>query len=141
MMKLLYIVREDVLVEKIDGCEAKIYHDAVNGLSGLESDTRVVILDMGIIGFSGLECLKMIRSNPFNHQIKIIICSRKYNIRLIKQAFSLGADFFVRLPLEINEIKFILQDIKKNMKYLEYNDAFKFVNYQISSLQNDKIEV
>lgn len=140
-MKLLYIVRDDVVVETIEGTIIETHHDAINGLKALKSDTRVVVIDLGIIGVSGIECLKVIRSNPFNHQIKIIVCSRQHNIRLIKQAFTLGADFYVCIPLDVEEIKFILNDIKKNMKFVNYNDAFNFVNYQISSLQNDKIEV
>lgn len=140
-MKLLYIVREDVEVKDIRGCKSVVYHDALSGLLALKDDVRVVILDLGIIGFTGMDCLRVIRSNPFNHQIKIIICSRNFNVRLIRQAFSIGADFYIPIPIVIDDIRFILQDIKKNMKFVNYHDAFKITNYQISSLQNDKIEV
>lgn len=139
--KLLYIVREDVIIDKADGYEQMICHNAIEGLEAFNNDPKVVIVDLGLPNGTGLDLLKIIRSNPFNHQIKIIVCSRNYNLRLINKAFLLGADFYITIPLDTEQIKFILADIAKNIKYIDYKKAFQFINYERKSLQNDNIEV
>jgi hypothetical protein len=53
----------------------------------------------------------------------------------------MGADFYVKLPLDVNELNYIFDDINKNMKYFELEKAFSCTNYESLSLQNGKIEV
>lgn len=141
MFRLLYIVRDDILVEVIDGNIITVCHDIVTGLSHLKDDPQVIIIDLGLPNNTGLEGLKIIRANPFNHQIKIIVCSRHFNLGLIKKAFEMGADFYLTIPLDSEQIKFVLLDIKKSMKYLPFTKAFQYINYERKSLQNDNSEV
>jgi len=140
-LDIVYIVREEVAVPKIERYHNHVYHNVIEGLQAIKDKPHVVFIDLGLNRVTGIDCLKMIRSNPFNHQIKIIVCAKKYDYNLIRKSFNLGADFFVQIPFDINEIKYILHDIKKNMQYFSLEDIMNFSNFDNLAYQNQDVEI
>src|SRR5690554_3182132 len=138
---LVYIVREGVLVPHIEKCHNYIYNNVIEGLQAINLKSHVVFIDLGLTKVTGIDCLKMIRSNPLNHQIKIVVCSKKYNLTLLRKSFAMGADFYIQIPFDEGEIKYILQDISKNMKYFSLEDVINFTNYDNLAYQNHDLDL
>jgi len=114
--KIVYIVRPEVKVTEIEGYETLIFHNQIEGLKSIKENPFIIVIDLGLHGITGLDLISMIRANPSNHHIKIIICSKKYNHNLIKKCFQGGADFYISIPFDANEIKFIINDINEYIR-------------------------
>lgn len=112
--KIVFITRPGVTIEAIKGYDTKVFHNQFEGLQAIKENPIVMVIDLGLKGVTGYDLISMIRSNPSNHHIKIIMCSKKYNHDLIKKCFNQGADFYISIPFDANEILFIINDIKQH---------------------------
>ena len=122
--KIVYIVRPEVKVEGLRGYENIVFHNQLYGIQGLKQNPLAIVIDLGLKKVTGLDLIQIIRANPVNHKIKIIMCSKKYNHNLIKKCFDAGGDFYVSIPLDKNEIDFILSDIRRHYEQFDFtNDA------------------
>ena len=133
--KIVYITRADVKVEVVKGYENLVFHNQFEGLHAIKEEPIIMVIDLGLRGVTGYDLISMVRSNPANHHIKIIMCSKKYNHSLIKKCFDIGADFYISIPFDANEILFIINDIKQHYyKFLlDYQEEIFNIN-QPSSL-------
>ncbi|HHU55685.1 MAG TPA: response regulator [Acholeplasmataceae bacterium] len=138
---LVYIVREGVLVPKINKCKTLVFNNVIEGLQAIKLRPHVVFIDLGLTRVTGIDCLKMIRSNPLNHQIKIVVCSKKYNLNLLQKSFAMGADFYIGLPFDEGDIKTILHEISKNMKYFSLEDVITYTPKDTLAYQNHDVDI
>ena len=73
---------------------------------------------MGSNRINGLDLLRIIRSNPNNHHLKIIITSAIIIINIFRNAL-LRADFFIKFPFEIKDIERIYTHLKSLDDYVD----------------------
>ena len=80
-----------------------------NGLDGIDLfktlKPDIVILDVKMPGFNGIEILQRIRSLPKGHHLRIIICSGWDSEALKEQAIYEGANDYVIKPIGFNELE------------------------------------
>lgn len=68
------------------------------------------IFDINVVGISGLELLKELRS--FNIQTPTIFITAYQDVKMLKEAFSNGASDFLRKPFELEELLIRIENIK-----------------------------
>lgn len=111
MKDIMMLLRKDIK-EKMklsDEFSHEIYDDVMTGMKKIsDNPPKVLVIDLGISRLSGMDCLTMIRSNPKYHHTKVIVTAKAYNKKLAMEAFNSGADYYVKLPLEDDIIKKIL---------------------------------
>ncbi|MFY9422101.1 MAG: response regulator [Bacilli bacterium] len=124
MDKVLFVLRrgcEELAADyKSDLFETELVCDVLLALKKIKNKKyKLVILDLGSNRICGLDLLKIIRSNPNNHHLKIIITARNYNYKYIQECFSQGADFFIKFPFPISEIEKIYTHLKGLDDYVD----------------------
>ncbi len=75
-----------------------------------EADFDLYIFDINVPGISGLELLKSLRN--FNDATPAIFITAYQELTYLKEAFSLGANDFLRKPFEIEELQLRIENIK-----------------------------
>lgn len=124
--KIVFITRPGINVEKINGYETVIYHNQIEAMQAIKENPFLVVIDLGLHGITGYDLISIIRSNPCNYHIKIVMCSKKYNHNLIKKCFMGGADFYISIPFDMNEIKFIINDINHHYNKFDLNKSKEY---------------
>ena len=72
--------------------------DAITGLKLIKKEKpSLIVIDVMTARIGGMDLLKIIRSNPANHHIKIIFTSKHYNYKR-SATRHLGADYYVKYP-------------------------------------------
>ena len=84
------------------------------GLEKLRSDEfNFILVDYDMPEMTGLEFIKAVRSNPFHHDIPIIMVSGRNDVMSVDDAYAAGANFFdtkpVNWPLLANQIRTVLR--------------------------------
>ncbi len=89
-----------------------------------DNDVDLLILDIFMPDFDGVQVLEEIRDNPIKYKRpkKIIVMSAFNNDNLMSKAASLGADYYLVKPFELNYFLKIAKDLFKPsiMKKGEY---------------------
>lgn len=135
---LLYMVREDIKLEDINNTKKVITHNIYDALDNLKYKPMLMIYDL----MYGLEVLKIIRSNPKNHHIKIIVATANENYGLLKNAFLLGADYYIHFPINYKDLRKIVEAIRIERLIFIQNFSFCFPKQKKISTQKIKeIEV
>ncbi|MGB4180416.1 MAG: response regulator, partial [Bacilli bacterium] len=71
--------------------------NVIEGLQLIKKEKpMLLIIDVMTARISGMDLLKIIRSNPANHHLKIIFTSKNYNYKFLRDAFFLGADYYIK---------------------------------------------
>lgn len=93
--------------------DLEIFTDVVIGLQAVKTfRPKLLVIDLATSRISGIELVRIIRSNPVNYHTKIIVTARNFNLKQLEYAFNLGADFFVKYPFNIEDIEKIYESIK-----------------------------
>ena len=71
----------------------------------------LIVLDMNMPRVSGIECLRILRSNKAYDKVPIIILSTGAYQRDIEYCISNGANKFFRKPSSISELSMIIKNI------------------------------
>ena len=88
----------------------EFYDDAIMGLQRIKQEKpKVVVIDLGLSKVSGLEMVNILRSNPVNHHIKIVVTCKVYNKKLAQEAYHAGADYFIKSPINQSILEKILE--------------------------------
>lgn len=131
------IVDPEVLIYK--DIRIKIAKDALSGLIDLKLETpKLVLIDLDISKINGFDCLRMIRSTPKYHHVKVGVVSKDKNYTQIKNAFALGADYFLVEPLLSRTLIFIINDINYQANYQSFENVINQYNFAENALQNQK---
>ena len=80
------------------------FYDGETAFSKISNDFDLYILDINIPNINGLEILKQIKQ--INPKTKVIIISANINIDLIREAYTLGCDDYIKKPFDIEELLF-----------------------------------
>ncbi|HEY8395498.1 MAG TPA: response regulator [Bacilli bacterium] len=135
MDKVLFILRRgcEELTEhlKSDKFEVELVCDVLLALQKIKNEKyKLIVLDMGSNRICGLDLLKIIRSNPYNHHLKIIITSRNYNYKYIQECFVQGADFFIKFPFNIEDIERIYLHLKSLDDYVDLEAIARYNRFE-----------
>src|SRR5262249_4266173 len=87
----------DQLIRHFDG-EGYYNHDLMRYIPTL------VMLDIHIPGINGLDILKMLKKNERTRNIPTIIMTGDMSDKLVIDAHKLGADAYIRKPLDLDQI-------------------------------------
>src|SRR5690606_14149225 len=92
---------------------------------------KLLVIDFATSRISGIELIRIIRSNPFNYHTKIIVTAKNYNIKQLETAFSIGADYFIKYPFKIDDLEKIYGSIRylteyTNLELIASNYDFDF---------------
>ena len=96
--------------------EIVVAHDGVEALDyifgrGIYADRdtsnspQVVLLDINIPLINGLEVLREIRANPQTKTTPVVILTSSREERDIVESYSLGANSYIRKPVDFNQFK------------------------------------
>lgn len=69
-----------------------------------EKKYDLVILDLMMPEVSGFEVLKFLRSDPKNHDTKVIVASALNDKEIVELCFQLGANYFVSSPVSYQSL-------------------------------------
>jgi CheY-like chemotaxis protein len=97
----LRALRRGNLVNEI--CVTRDGEEALNVLFSLESLPCVVLLDLKLPKVDGLEVLQQIRANTRTRRLPVVILTSSSEERDIVESYNLGANSYVRKPVEIDQ--------------------------------------
>lgn len=88
-----------------DGAEALDYLFAAGTHAGRDQSVmpEVVLLDLNLPKFDGLEVLKRIRADERTRRLRVVILTSSKEERDVLRSYDLGANSFVRKPVDFVE--------------------------------------
>jgi len=92
--------------------DIEIFTDVILGLQTIkEFKPKLILIDFATSRISGIELIRIIRSNPTNYHTKIIVTAKNFNLKHLENAFEIGADYFIKYPFKIEDIEKIHENI------------------------------
>ena len=96
-------IRNPVVVVR-DGQEALDYLFATGAYAGRDlAELAVVLLDLKLPRVGGLQVLERLRADPRTKLLPVVILTSSKEERDIVDGYSLGANSYVRKPIDFNE--------------------------------------
>ena len=116
------------------------FYDGETAFSKISNDYDLYILDINIPNINGLEILKQIKQ--INLKTKVIIISANINIDLIREAYTLGCDDYIKKPFNIEELLFKINRYEKKdtIIYLDINITFNTISKELI-INNKTVEL
>ena len=116
------------------------FYDGETAFSKISNDFDLYILDINIPNINGLEILKHIKQ--INPKTKVIIISANINIDLIREAYTLGCDDYIKKPFNIEELLFKINRYEKKdtIIYLDINITFNTISKELI-INNKTVEL
>ncbi len=116
------------------------FYDGETAFSKISNDFDLYILDINIPNINGLEILKQIKQ--INPKTKVIIISANINIDLIREAYTLGCDDYIKKPFDIEELLFKINRYEKKdtIIYLDINITFNTISKELI-INNKTVEL
>jgi two-component system response regulator len=101
------VVPADMVMRCSDGVAALDYLLArgAHAGRGIEEQPRVAILDLNLPKIGGLEVLRELRENPLTRLLPVVMLSASTEQRDVRAASLLGANSFVRKPLDYGRLR------------------------------------
>lgn len=101
------VVQEDLVALCSDGVEALDYLFARNAHAGRASDDLpgVALIDLNLPRINGLEVLRELREHPRTRRLPVVILSASSEQRDVRAAALLGANSYVRKPLDYGRLR------------------------------------
>ena len=116
------------------------FYDGDVAFNNISNDYDLYILDINIPNINGLEILKQIKQ--INLKTKVIIISANINIDLIREAYTLGCDDYIKKPFNIEELLFKINrnEKKDTIIYLDINITFNTISKELI-INNKTVEL
>ena len=152
MEGLIYSVEDDKDISKIinltlskQGYQVESFYDGKTFFSRLdEKIPEMILLDMMLPDYDGLEILKKIRSNPLYDSVFIIIISAKRMLIDKIDGLDYDADDYIEKPFDILELMSRVNSkfrrIKKTNEVV-YKDLVINKEFHIATYKNIKLEL
>jgi DNA-binding response OmpR family regulator len=119
-MKILIAEDEPLILQtmelklKKEGYEVVGCADGLDALNKLEeTKPNLVITDIMLPYSSGLEIVRKIKENPETKHIPVIVLSAMGQENVVEEAFSLGADDFLKKPFSLNELSIRIKKLAR----------------------------
>lgn len=153
----IYIIEDDITVIKmleniIEDCDlGKVCGYSLNCNTCIEEISTIcpdiVLVDLLMPGKDGISVVKDLRN--INKNLKFIMISQVSSKDLISKAYTAGIDFFINKPINMIEVKTIINNISEKIKYEktlkniknmfssdeEYNKPFSSEDFQIAKIK------
>ncbi len=104
-----------------DGEEAS---DFISSMNENSISPTLILLDLELPKINGHELLKKFREEESTKHLPIVIFSSTKGEKAIRESYLLGANAFVRKPIEFSEFREVVKDIGKF--WLKHNE----INFQ-----------
>ena len=91
--------------------------EALDILIGNDSQTKpttlpaLVLLDINLPKVDGFDVLRAIRQNKFTHNQTVVILTSSTEERDMKLAYDLGANSYIRKPVDFNQFSTVIQSL------------------------------
>jgi two-component system response regulator len=95
-------ITNDVVVAQ-DGVQALDYLFGADGNAGVDELPAIVLLDLKLPKVNGMEVLRRIRAEERTHLLPVVILTSSDEERDIIDGYSLGANSYVRKPVDFVE--------------------------------------
>lgn len=106
--------------EQLKNTNTFVVADFADGVSALtylkDNAVDVVITDIVLPNIDGYEFLEGLNKLEIKHKPKVLILSALSNDNFINKALSLGADYYMVKPCDINVLKLRVADLCKNQE-------------------------
>lgn len=101
------VIQEDMVALCGDGVEALDYLLARNAYAHRSGDDLpgVALIDLNLPKINGLEVLRELRENPRTRMLPVVILSASSEQRDVRAASLLGANSYVRKPLDYGRLR------------------------------------
>lgn len=99
------VVQEDLIARCSDGVDALDYLLARNAHRANHDLPGVVLIDLNLPKVSGLEVLRELRAHPRTRLLPVVILSASSEPRDVRAAALLGANSYVRKPLDYGRLR------------------------------------
>lgn len=115
-MKILFLEDDPIIGSLVsdflgDSYEVEHCYNSSDALKSAEDNSYdLYIFDINVPGITGIELLKSLRD--FNDTTPAIFITAYQKLKYLKEAFSAGANDFIRKPFELEELEIRIQSIK-----------------------------
>ncbi len=125
---------------EIENYDVDNFYDGEVAFNSISNDYDLYILDINVPNIKGLDILERIKA--VNYNSKVIIISANINIELIRKAYLLGCDDYLKKPFDLEELilKINRYDKKPKCINLTENITFNIFNKELC-IDNIKIEL
>lgn len=83
---------------------------------------RVVLLDLGLPGISGLEVLKQIRKDAITHDLPVVILSTSDEVADKREGYAIGANSYILKPVEFERFVHVVERLGEY--WLDLNESY-----------------
>jgi len=144
-MKILFLEDDPVISDIVfdylsDDYEVQHCFDSQEALSYVENKSYdLYIFDINVPGMSGIELLRSLRE--FNDSTPAIFITAYQELKYLKEAFSAGANDFIRKPFELEELQMRIENLKELLNIdaeVKINDEISFDMKLHKIIKNDK---
>lgn len=96
-----------------DSCELVVVKDGAEAIEYLNTSVlpKLILLDLKLPKMNGFEVLDYIRSNERTKLIPVIILTSSREEKDVKKAYRLGANSYIRKPVNFNRFYELTQEI------------------------------
>ena len=116
------------------------FYDGEIAFNSISNDYDLYILDINVPNINGLEILEKIKKMNFNSSV--IIISANLNISLIKKAYVLGCDDYLKKPFDLEEIILKINRYANKPKNINLTEDIYFnISDKELYYKNKKIEL
>ena len=116
------------------------FYDGEIAFNSISNDYDLYILDINVPNINGLEILEKIKKMNFNSRVMII--SANLNISLIKKAYVLGCDDYLKKPFDLEEIILKINRYANKPKNINLTEDIYFnISDKVLYYKNKKIEL
>ncbi len=116
------------------------FYDGEIAFNSISNDYDLYILDINVPNINGLEILEKIKKMNFNSRVMII--SANLNISLIKKAYVLGCDDYLKKPFDLEEIILKINRYANKPKNINLTEDIYFnISDKELYYKNKKIEL
>jgi len=113
-------IKNDVVVAH-DGVEALDYLFGTGPFAGRRGMPQLVLLDLKLPRIDGLEVLRRLRADPRTHLLPVVILTSSKEERDLVNGYSLGANSYVRKPVDFGEFTEAIRQL--GLYWLILNEA------------------